>query len=101
MWKKYWRGMGYLVTDRYDTSGSHEGQCQSGSDDRVLLNKLGITDPAEMDDIELDLLEQLTEDVVVEFGEDQVTLYRLVNLYWIFPTWMSIKANILPRYRLD
>ena len=59
------------MTDRYDTSHSSEGQYQPGSDDKVLLNKLGVTDPAEMDDIELDLLDQLYESVLDEVEVDQ------------------------------
>jgi hypothetical protein len=39
------------MPDRYDTSGNLEGQFQPGSDKKVLLNKLGITDPDEIDDI--------------------------------------------------
>jgi cell filamentation protein len=59
------------VSDRYDTSGSPEGRFQPGSDERVLLNKLGIIDPDEMDDVELSLLEQLTDAIVREVSEDQ------------------------------
>ena len=44
------------MPDRYDTSSRPEGQYQPGSDGKVLLNKFCITDPAEMDEIELDLL---------------------------------------------
>ncbi len=32
------------MPDRYDTSGTPEGQFQPGSDNNVLLNKLGIKD---------------------------------------------------------
>jgi len=39
------------MTDRYDTSGHPEGRGQPGSDEQVLLNKLGVTDPVEMEDI--------------------------------------------------
>jgi len=59
------------MSDRYDTSGSSEGRYQPGSDEKVLLNKLNITDPSEMEDIELDLLEQLTEALLKEVSEDQ------------------------------
>lgn len=44
------------MSDRYDTSGNPEGQFQPGSDNQVLLNKLGISDPQEMEDIELEYL---------------------------------------------
>jgi len=59
------------MPDRYDTTSSPEGQFQPGSDDKVLLNKLGITDPPEMDEIELDLLEQLGNAVLNEVEADQ------------------------------
>lgn len=59
------------MTDRYDTSGNPEGQFQPGSNDQVLLNVLGIVDPEEMDAIELELLEELTESVLNEVGEEQ------------------------------
>jgi cell filamentation protein len=48
------------MVDRYDTTGNPEGQFQPGSDGKVLLNKLGIIDPEEMDEIELGLLDELT-----------------------------------------
>ena len=59
------------MTDRYDTSGIPEGQFQSGSNDQVLLNRLGVTEFSEMNDIELDLLEQLTDAVINDVSEDQ------------------------------
>ncbi len=59
------------MTDRYDTTGNPEAQFEPGSDDRVLANKLGITDPAEMDDIELDLLNQLYNVVINSILVDQ------------------------------
>jgi cell filamentation protein len=59
------------VIDRYDTSGISEGQFQPGSNDRVLLNRLGITELSDMNDIELDLLEQLTDAVINDVCEDQ------------------------------
>ena len=59
------------MTDCYDTTGNPEGRYQPGSDDQVLLNKLGITNPAEMDDIELDLLDQLSEAILDEVSEEK------------------------------
>jgi cell filamentation protein len=59
------------VTNRYDTLSSKEGQFQPDSNDQVLLNKMGITDSSDMDDVELDLLEQLTESILHEVSEDQ------------------------------
>ena len=59
------------MTDRYDTSGNIEAQYEPGSDNRVLANQLGISDPIEMDNIELDLLNQLYESVISSVREDQ------------------------------
>ena len=59
------------MTNRYDIADNPEGQFQPGSNDQVLLNKLEVTSSSEMDDIELDLLEQLTEVVLDEVHEDQ------------------------------
>lgn len=50
--------------DRYQVEGA-QGAWQPGSNEQVLLNKLRITDPAEMADAELELLLQLYEAVLV------------------------------------
>lgn len=44
--------------NRYEVGGV-EGQFEPGSSERVLVNKLGITSPHEMEDVELELLEKL------------------------------------------
>jgi cell filamentation protein len=49
-----------------------EGQFQPGSNDQVLRNQLGITDPGELNDVELHLLQQLTHALLEEVEEDQV-----------------------------
>lgn len=59
------------MSDRYDTSGIPEGRFQPGSGDQVLLNKLGVTDTNEMDDIELVLLEELQSKLLDEVESDQ------------------------------
>lgn len=51
------------MTDRYHVPGT-QGAFQPGSDERVLANKLGITQPEDMDELELELLNQLYEDVL-------------------------------------
>ena len=56
---------------RYDTAGSIEGQHEPGSSNSVLANKLGVVDPREMDDIELDLLKRLHEDIRNSFEANQ------------------------------
>ncbi|KAA3639830.1 MAG: Fic family protein [Proteobacteria bacterium] len=57
--------------DRYTASGSVEGQYQPGSKGKVLLNKLGITEPDAMDEVELDLLYQLYDVVFETVDVDQ------------------------------
>jgi len=59
------------MTGRYDASGSTEGRFQPGSDNRVLVNKLAVTDPAQMHEVELSLLQQLTLALLDEVAEDQ------------------------------
>ena len=53
------------MSDRYAVPGA-QGEFQPGSDDRVLVNALGITSPDDMDELELALLQQLYDDVLVE-----------------------------------
>lgn len=59
------------MVDRYDASGNIEAQFEPGSDERVLRNELGIRDSAEMDEIELDLLDQLHNSIPDLVREDQ------------------------------
>lgn len=59
------------MTNRYDTSLSVEGQYQPGSNNLVLVNKLEITNPAEMDDTELELLNALYQDVLSNVTREQ------------------------------
>lgn len=54
-----------MVTHRYQASGA-QATWQPGSNDTVLLNKLGISDSAAMDEVELYLLLQLYELVLGE-----------------------------------
>lgn len=53
------------MSGRYATEGS-QGLYQPGSGDQVLVNKLDITDPAEMDELELELLNKLYESVLLD-----------------------------------
>lgn len=57
------------MTRRYDTGS--QGEYQPGSNDTVLLNQLGITSSAEMDDVELDLLLKLYDKVLSEVKANQ------------------------------
>jgi len=54
-----------MASDRYRASGS-QAEWQPGSNEQVLRNKAGITDPAQMDEAELSLLLQLYDYVLVE-----------------------------------
>jgi cell filamentation protein len=49
------------MSGRYETEGNPQARWEPGSDGRVLANALGVTDPAEMSAIELDLLIRLHE----------------------------------------
>ena len=60
------------MPDRYDISNTPEGQFQPGSNDTVLLNRLAITNPDEMDEIELELLNELTNNLLEEIEVEQV-----------------------------
>lgn len=75
------------MADRYDTSNNPEGQFQPGSDGRVLLNKLGIVDPAEMDKVELQLLEQLSGELINRITEDQILTQA--DLYEWHRRWLG------------
>ena len=53
------------MSDRYQADGV-QGSWQPGSNERVLANKLGVTDPQEMAEAELVLLEKLYESVLLD-----------------------------------
>ncbi len=57
------------MISRYDTSGT-EAQFESGSDGRVLRNRLGIKTPEAMDDAEACALEKAMVALVGEFDEE-------------------------------
>jgi cell filamentation protein len=78
------------MPDRYDTSGNPEGQYQPGSNNRVLLNKLGITDPQEMENIEFDYLIQFQAALFDELSMDQqLTVIDLCDWHrrWLGPIY--------------
>lgn len=71
---------------RYDASGNPEAQFEPGSDGRVLRNLLGIRDPAEMDDVELDLLDLLYDQIpsmVVQTEQIRVEHIREWHRHWL------------------
>lgn len=71
--------MGEKMINRYDAEGS-QSSYEPGSDEQVLANKLGITDPQDMDDAELVLLEKLYLSVLIEDLPDrQLTIQDLAD----------------------
>lgn len=54
-----------MASDRYQATGA-QSRYQPGSNDAVLANRLGITDPADMAEAELVLLDKLYQAVLVE-----------------------------------
>ena len=58
------------MSDRYNATLNSEGQYQPGSNERVLLNKLDVTDPDEMDNVEFDLLADLENQLLNEIQMD-------------------------------
>lgn len=77
------------MTNRYQVSG-RQGEFQTGSDDQVLANKLGITSIDDMNELELGLLTQLYEDVLVNhLPERQLTVADLKTWHrrWLGPVY--------------
>ncbi|TNF99841.1 MAG: Fic family protein [Gammaproteobacteria bacterium] len=64
------------MTKNNDISGNPEFQYQPGSNEQVLLNKLGVTDADEMDAVEFDLLTAFQADLFIEVEIDQVITAR-------------------------
>lgn len=60
------------MTDRYDLSNRTEGQFEPDSGGKVLKNRLGITDPQQMETLEFDLLDALEHELLQEIATDQV-----------------------------
>ena len=85
------------MSDKYDTSQSPEGQYQPGSIDKVLLNKLGITDSVDMDEVELGLLDQLAVALLDEIEVDQ-HIYAKDLCEW-HRRWLGNVFNWAGQYR--
>lgn len=67
---------------RYEANGS-EAESEPGSDGEVLANLVGITDPAEMNDAEMELLEDLYEAIFGNaFPDRQLTVADLKHWNW-------------------
>lgn len=74
------------MSDRYD-AGEAQGAYEPGSGDRVLRNRLGVTDPEEMDEVELHLLEQIYQAVLVEDLPDRTL--RVADLKTWHRRWLG------------
>ena len=85
------------MTGRYDTAGNAEAQLEPGSNGRILVNKLGICDPEEIDNIELDLLKQLHEDVLGSVAADQAI--TVTNICEWHRRWLGNVYVWAGRYR--
>jgi hypothetical protein len=69
---------GTRMINRYDAEGA-QSTFQLGSNEQVLSNKLGITDPEDMDDVELVLLEKLYQSVLIEHLPDRPLTVQVGN----------------------
>lgn len=71
---------------RYDVSGLTEAQFESGSDEQVLKNRLGITSPQAMDDAEARALEKAILDLIGNYDERHrftAADIRLLHKRWL------------------
>lgn len=85
------------MSDRYDTTGHRQTQFEPGSEGRVLANRLGITDPAEMANVELDLLSQLYDAVIESVRVDQ--RISVADLLEWHRRWLGNLYNWAGQYR--
>jgi len=70
------------VTDRYDVSGLTEAQFEQGSNDKVLKNRQGITNPEEMDSAEAKALAVAMDILIKEYdAEHQFTVNDLCYMH--------------------
>ena len=65
---------------KYELTES-QARYQPGSNDQVLANKLGITDPADMDEAELALLEKLYQQVLLDQPVPGVLSSQLIKTW--------------------
>lgn len=83
--------------DRYDVSESIEAQFEPGSNDTVLRNKLGITDPKEMDRVEAQALIKATDALIHEYdSEHQFTAEDICHMHKV---WLGDIYEWAGKYR--
>lgn len=71
---------------RYDVSGLPEARFESGSDEQVLRNRLGIKSPKEMDDIETRALERTMVELIGKYDAEHrftATDIREMHKCWL------------------
>lgn len=83
---------------KYDIGGS-QGRYQSGSNDQVLENMLGIIEPADMDEAELVLLEKLYQDVLFDhLPQSVITIdeIKIWHRHWLGNVyeWAGIERSV-------
>jgi cell filamentation protein len=79
------------MSNRYSTSHLPEDQYETGSNDMVLSNKLGIIDPVEMGEIETNALWEAQQKLIEEVTSDQsFTAEDICNMHQL---WLK---NIYP-----
>lgn len=75
------------MTDRYDTSRLPEDQYEPGSNGTVLRNLLGITDKAELEDVEEKRFERLMEEAATRFNIDHC--FTAQDILWLHKFWLD------------
>lgn len=85
------------MTDHYDVHGSDEGMFEPGSNEQVLRNQAGITDPKRMDELEFDLLETQQSQLYDEIDVDEaITCAHLRDWH---ARWLGRVYSWAGRYR--
>src|SRR3989338_1050511 len=82
---------------RYNTAHFVEDQYEPGSNNQVLKNKLGITNPDEMDDIEVIALKEATDKLVRKF--DKHHRFTAADICGFHKIWLSEIYEWAGKYR--
>lgn len=82
---------------RYDVSNSIEAQFEPGSDDTVLMNKLGITDPDEMNKVEAEALINATDALFHEYDADHK--FNAADICHMHKVWLGGTYKWAGEYR--
>lgn len=82
---------------RYGVSGLIEAQFEPGSNGRVLKNRLGITSPTEMDDVELRALARAVDKLVRKY--DETYRFTAADIRGFHRTWLGKIYEWAGKYR--